>query len=175
MALFISLVDSTAGPDIAYLESILKSRDEADYADRLFASGRHVLIARLEGRPVGYVVLNPSPEYSMFARLNIPELQDLNVLPDYRGRGIGAALVAACEDHARIIGAAQIGLAVGLHKAYGPAQRLYVRMGYMPDGFGITYDRASVSEGEMRLIDDHLCLMMVKDLGSGLIKPTPYS
>lgn len=164
MDIVVSLADSTARADIAHLESILKSRDEPDYADRLFESGRFVFIAQLDGIAVGYVVLNPAPEYSLFARLEIPELQDLNVLPDYRGRGIGAALVAACEAQARMIGAAQIGLAVGLHKAYGPAQRLYVRMGYMPDGFGITYDRANVNPGEMRPIDDHLCLMMVKDL-----------
>jgi GNAT superfamily N-acetyltransferase len=113
------------------------------------------------------VVLNPAPDYSLFARLGIPELQDLNVLPEYRGRGIGAALVAACEDGARARGATEIGLAVGLGKSYGPAQRLYVRLGYMPDGNGITYDRITVTQGDVRPVDDHLCLMMVKTLNAG--------
>lgn len=146
------------------LESVLKSRPEPDFVERLQSSGRGVVLGFVGDRPAGYVVLNPAPGYSLFARLGIPELQDLNVLPGDRGRGLGAALVRACEDWARENGATQLGLAVGLDKSYGPAQRLYVRLGYMPDGFGVTYDRAPVNAGELRPVDDNLCLMMVKDL-----------
>lgn len=110
------------------------------------------------------MVLNPAPSYALFSRLGIPELQDLNVLSGDRERGVGAALVAACEDLARGRGATQIGLAVGLTKSYGAAQRLYARMGYRPDGYGITYDRQTVTAGELRPADDNLCLMMVRDL-----------
>lgn len=149
---------------IRALETILQSRGEADFAAQLFSSGRDVILGFSGDRPVGYVVLNPAPSYALFARLGIPELQDLNVLPADRGRGAGAALVAACENLARGRGATQIGLAVGLTKSYGPAQRLYVRMGYRPDGFGITYDRQTVTTGELRPVDDNLCLMMVRDL-----------
>lgn len=151
-------------PAVSFLESLLKTRAEPDYAARLFASSRAVFIAWLDHHPVGYVVLNPAPAYSLFMRLNMPELQDLNVLPDHRNKGVGAALVAVCEGYARGLGHTHIGLAVGLDKTYGPAQRLYVRLGYMPDGFGVTYDRAPITPGEMRPVDDNLCLMMVKDL-----------
>jgi len=150
--------------DLETLEAVLKTRPEPDFVARLLASGRDVWVAYQGGNPAGYVVLNPTPAYSLFARLEIPELQDLNVLPAARGQGIGAALVTACEDGARARGAKQVGLAVGLTKSYGPAQRLYVRLGYMPDGYGITYDRENVTPGDMRPVDDNLCLMMIKDL-----------
>lgn len=149
---------------IGQIESIIKTRHETDFARLLAGSGRGALVARIDGVPVGYVVLNRASAYPLFARLGIPELQDLNVIPAYRGRGLGAALVAACEDMARRDGAVRIGLAVGLHKSYGPAQRLYVRLGYQPDGNGITYDRQNIAAGELRPVDDNLCLMMVKDL-----------
>ena len=57
-----------------------------------------------------------------------------------------------------------MGLAVGLHRSYGAAQRLYARLGYMPDGYGVTYDREAVVPGDFRAVDDELCLMMVKTL-----------
>ena len=31
-------------------------------------------------------------------------------------------------------------LGVGLHKGYGPAQRLYVKRGYIPDGSGLWFN-----------------------------------
>ena len=153
-------------PDISLIESVIKTRTEKEFAKKILDSNRVVFIARMGGEPVGYVVLNLAPLYSLFKRLEIPELQDLNVIPEARHRGVGAALVRVCEDEARKLGAAQIGLAVGLHKFYGPAQRLYVRLGYMPDGFGVTYDRETIAPGEMRPVDDDLCLMMVKTLAS---------
>ena len=59
-----------------------------------------------------------------------------------------------------------MGISVALGASYGPAQRLYATLGYMPDGNGVTYDRMAVGFGEMRPVDDDLCLMMVKDLQS---------
>lgn len=153
---------------IRALESVLKSRAEADFAELLFASvtegGRSVILGFLDGRAAGYVVLNWAPDYGLFARLNIPELQDLNVLPEDRRHGLGARLVAACEKLARERGHSDIGLAVGLTQSYGAAQRLYVRLGFLPDGQGVTYNRQSVKPGDMRRVDDDLCLMMVKNL-----------
>lgn len=32
-----------------------------------------------------------------------------------------------------------VSLGVALHKGYGPAQRLYVRRGYIPDGSGVWF------------------------------------
>jgi hypothetical protein len=57
-----------------------------------------------------------------------------------------------------------MGIGVGLHRAFGAAQRLYIRLGYIPDGNGITYDRLQIAPGEFRPVDDDLCLIMVKEL-----------
>jgi GNAT superfamily N-acetyltransferase len=123
-----------------------------------------VVLGFIDGRAAGYAVVNWAPAYNLFARLNIPELQDLNVLSDERGQGLGRVIVAACEEIAQQRGHTQMGLAVGLTRSYGAAQQLYVRMGYEPDGYGITCDRESVNVGQICAVDDNLCLMMVREL-----------
>lgn len=116
------------------------------------------------GALAGYVQLNHAPLYAPFRRMGLPEVQDLNVLPDFRRRGIGAALVLHCEARAREAGKTAVAISVGLDASYGAAQRLYVRMGYVPDGAGIAYDDAPVRAGEMRAVDGNLTLKMTKDL-----------
>lgn len=112
----------------------------------------------------GYGFLNWQPKYSLYRRLDIPEIQNVHVLPDQRGKGIATQIILAAENLAKEEGRTQIGVSVGLHSDYGAAQRLYTKLGYMPDGNGITYDREAVRAGEIRPVDDELCLMMVKDL-----------
>ena len=116
------------------------------------------------GYVMAYGVLNMKPGYSLYQRLNIPEIQDLNVTPSMRRQGIGTELIRFFEHAAMAQGFEQVGISVGLTKAFGAAQRLYTTLGYIPDGFGVTYDREPVTHGEMRPIDDNLCLMMVKNL-----------
>ncbi len=113
---------------------------------------------------VGYVHYNRNPQYQPFRSLKIPEIQDLRVGRNWQRQGIGAQLIKHCEMQARQDSHDMIGIAVGLYAAYGSAQRLYARMGYVPDGYGLTYDRVAVTPGEMRPVDDNLCLMMVKTL-----------
>lgn len=125
---------------------------------------REILIARAGGVDIGYGMLNWQPQYALYKRLQIPEIQDLNVIPEARRQGAATLLVRALEDIARREGRTQIGISVGLFADYGPAQRLYVKLGYVPDGYGVTYDRVAVSGGEIRPVDDDLCLMMVRDL-----------
>lgn len=112
----------------------------------------------------GYVQLIWQSAYGPFKRLDIPEIQDLNVIPDFRNQGIGGALVGYCEDMARRAGKKAMGLSVGLYARYGAAQRLYVKKGYVPDGAGIVYDDVTVKSGEMRAVDDFLTLKLIKDL-----------
>ena len=57
----------------------------------------------------------------------------------------------------------QIGIGVGLYKDYGFAQKLYVRMGYIPDGNGITYNYQPVKAGDSYPVDDDLLLWFKKD------------
>ena len=85
-------------------------------------------------------------------------------MPDQRRKGLATVLIKHCEEYARELGYSDIGISVALHSGFGPAQRLYVKLGYVPDGAGVTYDRELISPMEMRPIDDDLCLMLVKAL-----------
>ncbi len=113
---------------------------------------------------VGFILINFKPRYTPFSRLKIPEIQGLSVHKDSRGQGIGKALVLAAENYVLKKGLAVIGLGVGLSSFYGPAQCLYVSMGYKPDGNGLTYDSHPIPQGNSVLNDDDLCLMMIKQL-----------
>jgi GNAT superfamily N-acetyltransferase len=128
------------------------------------ATGRRVvLVATTGGAFAGYVTLVWDPTYAYFRERLIPEVQDLNVLPTYRRRGIATQLVALAE---RIAAdrASTIGIGVGLHPGYNAAQRMYVLRGYVPDAQGVAYDGRYVAEGEQVVFDDHLVLYFTKAL-----------
>jgi len=152
-----------AGP--ADVGSLNRVRPHGEgYYERCLADGRTVLVASPDGGDCGFAMMDFKPAYSLFKRLGIPEIVDLFVDPRSRQQGIATALLNACERVAFEKGCARIGLAVGLSSSAGAAQRLYIKCGYMPDGFGVTYDREPVAAMEIRPIDDKLCLMLVKDL-----------
>jgi GNAT superfamily N-acetyltransferase len=135
------------------------------YFERCFDEGYDLFIIRSEAdMPAGFCILNFSPLYSLYQKLGYPELQDLNILPAFRRRGYASALVKHCEQVARQRGAGGVGISVGLTRDYGAAQRLYAKMGYVPDGFGLTYERQPVMPQSMQRIDDNLCLMLMKTL-----------
>lgn len=141
---------------------------EPAYFERCFleqdAEKRHIFIAEGDRQAAGYVQLIWRSAYLPFQRLDMPEIQDLNVIPAMRGSGIGGALVDHCEQEARNKGKKAIGISVGLYARYGAAQRLYIKRGYVPDGAGVVYDDVTVQGGEMRVIDDFLALKLTKDL-----------
>lgn len=127
------------------------------------AGQRYVWVAYAGDQFAGYVTLTWQPDYSPFRAEGIPEIQDFNVLPAFRRRGVGSALMDAAEaaagDRGRVVG-----IGVGLDPGYGPAQRLYVRRGYVPDGRGIAWHNSTVSYGEQVLADDYLVLYFTRDL-----------
>ena len=95
----------------------------------------------------GYVTIRWESNYTQFWRRNIPEIADLNVAESYRGQGIGSALIAACESLVREKGFPMVGISVEQSDTYANANRLYPKLGYVPDGFGITPD-----DNELHLI-----------------------
>lgn len=109
----------------------------------------------------GYVTLKWQSDYPYFKECNIPEIKDLNVLPNFRNQGVGSTLLDIAEK-AAFERSDKIGIGVGLYPDYGSAQRLYVKRGYIPDGKGITYEHKTVSPGETAILDDELILWMVK-------------
>jgi GNAT superfamily N-acetyltransferase len=128
------------------------------------AGGRDVFVAWAGDGFTGYVTINWHPEYPPFRAEGIPVIEDFNVLPDFRRRGIGSALMDAAEARARSR-VVTIGIGVGLDPDYGPAQRLYVRRGYVPDGRGISWRNRTVAYRDQVLVDDDLVLWFTRTLG----------
>jgi len=124
---------------------------------------RTVLIASAERTFAGYVTVLWRSAYPSFAEANVPEISDLNVLPQLRRRRVGARLMEQAE---RLIAtrSSVVGIGVGLHEDYGAAQRLYVQRGYVPDGRGITSRGKRVAYGDSVPADDHLVLWFTKGL-----------
>src|SRR5689334_13213547 len=58
---------------------------------------RPVFVAFLDGTFAGYLTINWQSEYSPFGEQNIPEIQDFNVLPQFRRQGIGTRLMDEAE------------------------------------------------------------------------------
>ena len=97
------------------------------------AGERVVIVAHWSGVFVGYVTVVWHAHYVPFAAESIPEIADFNVLPEWRKRGFGTALMDEAErlirEHSPVVG-----IGVGMTADYGAAQRLYVKRGYIPDG-----------------------------------------
>jgi ribosomal protein S18 acetylase RimI-like enzyme len=127
------------------------------------AGGRVVLVARVKGAFAGYVTIRWESDYAPFREQGIPEIVDLNVLPPFRRRGIGSALLDEAER--RIAERSPVaGIGVGLYADYGAAQRMYVLRGYVPDGRGLCYAGRQVLPGKTAAVDDALTLHLTKDL-----------
>lgn len=107
-----------------YVEDQLRRCANADGA---------VLVAEYDGRVVGYASLLAevsSAGDSDEVDYHYAYVNDLGVAQGMRGRGIGTALLAACEKRARRTGRKWIRLSV--LAANGDALRLYRRLGFDP-------------------------------------------
>ena len=98
---------------------------------------REVLVAEVEGALAGYITILPCAKQGPFAGM-APELSDFNVFEPFQNQGIGNLLLEEAEKRVRLI-SDNVTLGVGLHSGYGPAQRLYIKRGYIPDGTGVWY------------------------------------
>jgi len=85
-----------------------------------------VLIAAVDAEPVGVAVCFFG--MSTFRARPLVNIHDLAVLPGYRGRGVGRALLGAVEEHARRRGCCKLTLEVQDDNA--PARTLYQRFGF---------------------------------------------
>ena len=125
---------------------------------------RWVLVAPAEGAIVGYGSLVWTPHYAPFAEAGVPEISDMVVAERHRGQGIATAMIAAFEARAAAAGCKAIGIGFGLYADYGAAQRLYVRLGYRPDGRGVAYAGEPAIAGRDYRLDDDLVLFLTKPL-----------
>ena len=134
------------------------------YLEQEAAGSRTSLVATVDEEFAGYLTINWQPTYPGFAELEIPEIQDLNVLPTFRRRGIASRLLDLAEAQVarryRVVG-----IGVGLHAGYNAAQRLYGLRGYIPDGRGVIYRNQYVGQYVQIMLDDDLVLHLTKQLG----------
>ena len=104
----------------------------------------------------------PSAKHGPFAEV-YPELSDFNVFEPFQNQGIGNLLMEEAEKRVKLV-SDKVTLGVGLHSGYGPAQRLYIRRGYIPDGSGVWYQNFPVAmKATCEDIGD-LVLYLSKDL-----------
>lgn len=147
---------------------LLSPWDNVGYFEEAFQeqedSKRLILLAFIDGTLTGYVHLNRFPKYAPFLHMGIYEIQDLFVIPAFRRQGIGEKLVGACERYAAADGATELGIGVGVAGRFGAAQRLYTRLGYIPDGAGVVFEREPMTEGTVKPVDDRMCLMLLKNI-----------
>lgn len=125
---------------------------------------RTVYLLHKNGIIIGYANLLYISEYPNFSRAGIPEINDLWIAESWHNKGFGKKLIIHLENIARKKKYSEIGLGVGLYKDYGQAQKLYFRLGYVPDGHGITYKYQSVTPGKEYFVDDDLILWLKKKL-----------
>jgi GNAT superfamily N-acetyltransferase len=135
LTLVTAKVEIRPGSD-ADLAALVAALGQADFfTDHLARQhdGRGVLlVAWLDGRPVGDVYLSWEPaDVPQVRQLlpGVPQLIHLEVVGPLQRRGTGTALIVAAEDTARRLGHEQITLAVGVDNP--DARRLYERLGYV--------------------------------------------
>jgi ribosomal protein S18 acetylase RimI-like enzyme len=109
------------------------------------------LVARLDGRPAGCVLLHARHPDHHASHAHFPDcayVEGLDVEVAARRQGIGEALMIAAEAHADP--AAVIGLSVGLDN--DPARGLYRKLGYQPSGipdYPVTWNYTHPVTGEI--------------------------
>jgi len=124
---------------------------------------RKVFVAHDKERIFGYATLLPNAPYGPYKNMNMPMIIDLNVFLNCQKQGIATMIMDAIELHVQTY-AKHIGLACGMHKAYGSAQRLYVKRGYIPDGTGLWYQDKPVEPYTPCINDDDLVIYLSKKL-----------
>lgn len=95
-----------------------------------------IFIALDQSEAVGFTQLYPSFSSVSMARIFI--LNDLFVVTEARGKGVGAALLAAAADFGRRAGACRLALTTETTNTV--AQSVYERMGWVRDTAFYTYE-----------------------------------
>lgn len=131
------------------------------YAEQM-SGNRSVYLIEKDDAFLGYCSLLRYSLYPYFSINNIPEINSLWIAEPYRKQGLATLIIKYIENKAREEGYQSIGLGVGLYKDYGDAQRLYYKLGFTPDGNGISYNHEAVIPGNEYKVDDELLLWMKK-------------
>jgi GNAT superfamily N-acetyltransferase len=145
-----------------FATSYYDNRDDAEahFADHFEGQGA-TLIGWCGQEIAGYITV------ALKARSkDMPCIANFVVFEPYRRRGLGNRLMDIAERYLAQA-ADQVALWVPITERYGPAQRLYAKRGYVPDGCGVLKGGVPVQEGEMHRIDEDLLFCLIKDLKAG--------
>ena len=134
----------------------------ADHAEPAGAS----LIATDGFDIIGYLAIVWESNYAGFGSRGVPLVHQIAVAGLFRRQGVATLLMDTAEQLVRDRGIATLGITVGLFDEYGPAQRLYARRGYIPDGRGACRGQRPLSKGMQVTMDDDLIIWLTKDLVS---------
>jgi len=146
------VIDGEAG---AEARSYLAEHTEPDGTSLIATGGSGVL---------GYVAIVWESNYAGFRTRGIPLVHQIAVAGPWRRQGVATLLMDAAEQLARDRGIATLGITVGLFDDYGPAQRLYARRGYIPDGRGACQGQRPLRKGTRVTMDHDLIIWLTKDL-----------
>jgi GNAT superfamily N-acetyltransferase len=114
-----------------------KQREQYERYWQEHRQGRRVTLVAVCGEQVvGYTNVVWQPDYAPFREADVPEINDMNVINEFQKQGIGTALIREAEHIALARGREVMGIGFGLTPDYGAAQRLYPKLGYIPDGRG---------------------------------------
>lgn len=123
---FARLLDVYASDPMGGGESLPGAVKQRLCGDLARFPGALVLLAGLGERRIGFATCLPG--YSTFLARPLLNIHDLAVLPANRGQGVGKALLAEIERHARQRGCAKLTLEV--REDNPVAERLYRREGF---------------------------------------------
>ena len=140
--------------NIVYLRNQLENQKKQECS---------ALLALYNGEIAGYVFLYYKCRWGGLANCNVPGVVDLIVFEKYRNKGVATALMDIVEEIAKKH-SNKVYLDVCLNSEYGPAQRLYVKRGYVPDGKGVYYEEKVCETNAICKNDDELTLCLVKEL-----------
>jgi GNAT superfamily N-acetyltransferase len=107
------------------------------YYEENLRGERVTLVAIHNDLVAGYANLVWRSEYQPFQFADIPEINNMHVLDVYQKQGIGTALVHTAEQIAAQAGKKTIGIGVVVSEQYAVPQRMYPKLGYVPDGRGL--------------------------------------
>ena len=125
---------------------------------------KNIVSKNSAGQIIGYVTVLWESDHPYFQERSIPEIKDLNVLPEFQKQGFGRALLKAAEQaiYQKLDPDQTIGIGVGILKDYGPAQRLYIQEGYIPNAEGVMVNHQNLNYGDTGTVDDDWVLWMTK-------------
>lgn len=154
-------LDKHFGPLTRYKNPMSKWQQ---YLHMQNSSERVVNVIEKDNQVIGIATLKFKSDYPAFRNHKIPEINDLLIAKEHRKLGYGTSLIASLEMIAKNAGYKTMGIGVGLYQDYGNAQRLYFKLGYIPDGNGVSYQDHLVVPGNKYPVDDELILWLTKKL-----------